>query len=139
MGKEYSYRTFFYSLIGIIMILFILSIKNCSAQIPKDKQLHFGAGVVISGWSYTIPIDQTGWKPVIYGLSGSVIAGGAKELYDLTTKTGHAEWKDLGATILGSIVSVGIITGIKRLVKHHKRNYKIRNEILSNISYLQDH
>jgi len=119
MSKEFSYKAFFYSLIGIIMILFILSIKDCSAQIPKDKQLHFGSGAVISAWSYLVGQNT---KPVIFGITGAAIAGIGKESLD-KIKGGKFDTKDLGYTILGDVISVGIITVVKKIKPRKKHCY----------------
>lgn len=104
-----------------LIILLLLIGLNCQAQVvPLDKQYHFYAGAAVSAWSTRLPADQTGMKPAIYGISGAVILGGTKELFDLAGG-GTAEWADFGYTVLGGVISVGIIYGIKAIFKRCKK------------------
>jgi len=80
MKKELSYKAFFFSFIGIILLTGFL---KCSAQIPKDKQAHLYIGAGIGAWSMTLP-PQHGLKPVAYSFAISTTLGGAKELYNTT-------------------------------------------------------
>ncbi len=108
----------------ILILLSILTINSYSQMIPRDKQLHMGAGAVIGAWGMLTTQDNNGmnlWKPARNGMIWGIGAGLVKEGYDLMGY-GTPEWKDLGATILGSAISVGIITGIRAIVIHHKRN-----------------
>ncbi len=95
-----------------------------NSQIAKDKQLHLGAGAVVGSWGYLLPTQSTGWKPVAYGIGTATIAGMGKELSDLGG-FGTPDWKDLGATVIGGVVSVGIITGFRAIFRrqpnHNKR------------------
>jgi len=88
-----------------LLILLLLSSTILSAQkIPIDKQLHFGAGAVVGGWG-TMTVKQEGIKPVIAGISWTILAGAGKELADYGGM-GHADIKDFGATVIGGVVSV---------------------------------
>jgi hypothetical protein len=107
-------------MIRLIIILFLFS-SLAGAQIPKDKQLHFVAGTTIGSWCFLVGDHnkQSEWKPVIYGISGATLAGIGKETYD-KLQGRPFDVRDLGATILGGIVSVGIIEGIRAIIKHRQ-------------------
>jgi hypothetical protein len=108
----------------IIAAFFLLSVSlTANSQIAKDKQLHLGAGAVVGSWGYLLPSQSTGWKPVAYGIGTATIAGVGKELSDLGG-FGTPDWKDLGATVIGGVVSVGIITGFRAIFRHHGNNTK---------------
>jgi len=114
MKKEYTYKVTFYSWIGIIVMIILLSISNCNAQIQIDKKLHFTVGASSAVWFSCFAMPQNEIiKPAIYGLTGAFVLGSSKELYDLAGG-GTAEWNDLGATMLGAAVSTGIIIGVRR-------------------------
>ncbi len=100
------------------MVASMLPMNVDGQIIPKDKQLHLGVGMFFGGWSYAVANDRSGWKPVIYGMVGATGIGGLKELYDLAGG-GTPELMDLGATMLGGAISVGIIKlcSIKRKPK----------------------
>lgn len=84
--------------------------KANGQMIPKDKQFHLEAGAVIGAWGTLLakPEERHGWKPVITGISSATIAGIGKETYDAMCGR-KFDLKDLGATIIGGAVSVGII------------------------------
>lgn len=94
------------------------------AQIPKDKKYHLYAGATIGAWGM-LTTGNDNLKP-LYGVAWATAAGMGKELVDLTGY-GKPEWKDLGATIIGGCISVGVITAITGLVKNkkdkHRNNY----------------
>ena len=114
-------RKFLFS--GLLLISLFMSAHG---QIAKDKQLHLGAGAVVAGWGYLLPSAAAGWKPMVYGLGSATLAGAGKELADMGG-FGNPDWKDLGATIVGGAVSVGIILGVKAIFKkQHNRNNKQR-------------
>ena len=108
-------------LLTISMIF--LSVHVFSQTIPKDKQLHIYAVSFVSAWSYTIPDNRTLWKPAVYGIGGSVIAGGGKELMDMAG-FGTPDVKDFEATVAGGIITTGLITGIREMVRVHKTHVK---------------
>jgi hypothetical protein len=101
-----------------IFFYFIFSLSTF-AQIPKDKQYHLYAGAAIGAWG-TMTTNNEYLKP-IYGIGWATMAGAGKELiYDKYMKLGIAEWKDFSYTLIGSCISVGIISAIKGIIKNHK-------------------
>ncbi len=114
MRKEHTYKFFFYALIGLILMF---GIAKLTAQVQPDKALHFGAGAVSSMFFSTFSMPQNEiWKPAIYGMIGATGLGVSKELLDLAG-LGTPEWADLGATMLGAAISMGIIIIVKVIVK----------------------
>jgi hypothetical protein len=104
---------------GTLLISFTLLLAvnlKSNAQIARDKQLHLGAGAVVAGWGSLIPQNNKGWKPFVYGVGSATIAGVGKELTDMGG-FGTPDIRDLGATVIGGLVSAGIITGIKAIIK----------------------
>lgn len=120
MNKDCQYNVIAFCYAGLIIIVILLAItNNCKSQdISKDKQLHFAAGATISGWSYCVGYNASDkrWVVPVFGLSGASLAGIGKESYD-KINGGKFDVKDLGATIIGAIVSVVIIEGIRRIIK----------------------
>jgi len=102
---------------------------DLNAQIT-DKQLHLFVGTTIGAWSYVIGDynAKTQLKPIIYGITGATIAGLTKETWDFA-RGKRFDVKDLGYTVLGGVVSVGVITGIKAIIKCHKKRGNARNQI----------
>jgi hypothetical protein len=108
----------------ILAVLVLLSFAlQANSQIAKDKQLHLGAGAIVGGWGYLLPSQSTGWKPVAYGIGTATIAGVGKEISDMGG-FGTPDWKDLGATVIGGVVSVGIITGFRAIFRHQQGHGK---------------
>ncbi len=88
------------------IILFLLISLNANSQ-QVDKVAHFGVGYVIGATSSALTSKQ---KPIVnisIGIGTGLIIGTAKELYDYQVK-GQFNYKDLGATVLGS--ALGTIT-----------------------------
>ncbi len=107
------------AIIIIIISLLLLGLA-CQAQfVPKDKQLHLYGGVAIGAWSTRLTLEQDGWKPLVYGLSVPIVIGAGKELVDLAG-AGTPEFADFGYTVIGAVIGVGIIYGIKAIVKRHR-------------------
>lgn len=104
----------------LIFILCLIPLL-ATAQIPQDKWLHGGAGAVSSAFfcTFSMPQDEL-LKPAIYGLTGAAILGTSKELLDLAG-LGTAEWKDLGATMLGAVITQGVIIGAKTIIKRRRK------------------
>lgn len=103
-----------------LIIILLSLVLTADAQV--DKQLHFYAGATVAGWG-SLTVDQTTlWKPAVAGITWAALTGAGKEVADMVG-FGTPEWKDFGATVIGGIVSVGIITGIKVIIRHkkHKR------------------
>ena len=91
------------------LIIFFMITNVVSAQIvQQDKLLHAGGCYVISSSVAALVYDKTNnkKKSLIYGFGVSVLAGLAKEVYDI--KCGHADVKDIAADVVGA--SLGIIT-----------------------------
>jgi|OpeIllAssembly_1097287.scaffolds.fasta_scaffold484268_2 hypothetical protein len=65
-------------------------------QLPQDKANHFVYGLVIFiavGFAFG----------AVAGLVAAIVAGGAKEIYDLVSGKGHSEGADFLATALGGV------------------------------------
>jgi len=88
------------------LIIFLFLSLICKGQ-QVDKVAHFGVGYVLGATSSAVTNKQ---KPIInisIGVGTGLIIGTAKELYDYRVK-GQFNYKDLGATVLGS--ALGTIT-----------------------------
>ena len=80
-----------------------------SAQaIQQDKLLHAGGCYAISSSVAALVYDKTNnkKKSLLYGFGISVLAGVAKEVYDI--RCGNPDVKDIAADIIGA--SLGVIT-----------------------------
>ena len=91
------------------LIIFFMITNVVSAQIvQQDKLLHAGGCYVISSSVAALVYNKTNdkKKSLIYGFGVSVLAGVAKEVYDI--KCGDPDVKDIAADIVGA--SLGIIT-----------------------------
>jgi uncharacterized protein YfiM (DUF2279 family) len=86
----------------------VLFCRSCSAQIAKDKQDHFAAGVLIGFSSSALTVNTN--KSLITSLSSAVIIGGGKELiYDKWMGKGTPEFKDFAYTVTGSVTGWAIV------------------------------
>jgi uncharacterized protein YfiM (DUF2279 family) len=88
------------------LIVFLFLSLSCKGQ-QVDKVAHFGVGYVLGATSSALTSKQ---KPIVnisIGVGTGIIIGTAKELYDYRVK-GQFNYKDLGATVLGS--ALGTIT-----------------------------
>lgn len=103
------------------LLAFLLLISQCgySQIIPKDKQLHFAAGMGITPYGMVLVKDK-GFNQELVGLGLTSVFAVGKEVYD-KTKGGAFDIKDIGATMAGGVVSAGITKGIKAL-KHKRHN-----------------
>ncbi len=109
-----------------VVLFFTLSITNAQ-DIPKDKQLHFAAGMLSSsvGYDYVYSKTKDRKKAFAAGILTSVLAGVAKETYDSTQSGNKFDIKDLGATALGGVsVSVTIQLFNKKKKKKNKKHEK---------------
>lgn len=85
---------------------------NVNVFIPRDKILHFGAGLLIYIVTHALldgftDITQAHAKALAIG--AAVVAGIAKEVYDYNSQgvephAHDADWKDAVATVLGGLV-----------------------------------
>ena len=108
-----------------MVLFFTLSITNAQG-IPKDKQLHFGAGLVSGtvGYEYVYSKTNNRKKAFAAGILTSVLAGVVKETYDSTQSGNKFDIKDLGATALGGIsvnVTIQLFNKKKRKQKKHEK------------------
>ena len=98
---------------GKLLIILILFPTLLGAQIPKDKQDHFAAGVLIGFSSTCITLEQT--KPIVsfaYALGSAAVIGTGKELiYDKAMGRGTPETKDVLFTIAGGVAGHFIVKG----------------------------
>lgn len=88
----------------LITILLFIPIIGFSQKIPYDKQLHLIAGATISAGTYAVVHYNTGNKTTatFAAIGVTAFAGLSKELYDQYSYGGF-DWKDFGATMLGSV------------------------------------
>jgi hypothetical protein len=85
--------------------LFSLFMKLSSPRIPVplDKQAHFNVGAILAFVAYFI----IGY----WALLLVAIVAGAKEWYDYKHPSHTADFYDWVATVLGAIVTLGVIYG----------------------------
>ncbi|WP_176621418.1 MULTISPECIES: hypothetical protein [Flavobacteriaceae] len=91
-------------------LLFLLLAYNCHAQIGRDKVLHFVGGSLFGLAGAGIAKHATEGNRVwtfVGAVTGSAIAGVAKEAIDAGQQDNGWDNEDLAATILGGI-TVGI-------------------------------
>lgn len=83
-----------------------LLLLTCTASAQTDKQLHFASGVGITFAQtqliHSLNVDIK--KSCVIGFLTGSIAGLAKECYDVCNK-GKFDYKDLGCTVLGSVIT----------------------------------
>ena len=77
--------------------------RQKSMNLPKDKLLHFGAGLVISLVVGTLTVP-------LYGVIASLVAGVGKEVWD-SRGHGTVEVLDVVATLFGGVVGA-ILMGV---------------------------
>lgn len=111
-----------------VVLFFTLSITNAQ-DIPKDKQLHFAAGILSSsvGYDYVYSKTKDRKKAFAAGILASLLAGVAKETYDSTQRRNKFDPKDLAATALGGLtlsVTIDIDNLLKKKKKKNKKNKK---------------
>lgn len=98
------------------LILIILFPFALSAQIPRDKQLHFAVGAGIGLWTSSATINKPAWQSLTWTIGTTTVIGTSKELiYDKWMGKGIPEVKDALWTIGGGIVSWGVVQGFKWL------------------------
>ena len=97
--------------IAVIALILLLTafVHTTFAQIPYDKKLHIGAGVVVSSWG-TFAANSCGYNPeqcAALGLATARGAGVAKELAD-GLGFGTMDIKDLRATMYGGLIGTAV-------------------------------
>ncbi len=106
-------------LIPFIIACFAFS-NTCNAQfISDDDKLHFGAGALISGTTYTLVYSKTKNKKKAFWMSlgTSVLAGLTKEIYDSTKRGNKFDTGELVATTAGGFavsISLELFVGKKK-------------------------
>tara|TARA_R100001530_G_scaffold15848_2_gene14048 strand:- start:1422 stop:1790 length:369 start_codon:yes stop_codon:yes gene_type:complete len=111
----------------LVIILVLIAIV-ANGQIEEDKQMHFMAGSLASGFGYTYVFEKTQdkKKATLAGIGLALLAGTIKETIDSQQKNDKFDIGDLAATTLGGItISVTI-----NLIKNDRNNKKIRKRRL---------
>lgn len=110
-----------------ILTLLAIIMFNCgfSQKTSSDDGVHFGAGVVISGLTYTLVYAKTKNKKKAfwYSLGLSTLAGLSKEIYDGHIITGRFDNSEFFATAAGGITTsfaFNIFTGNKKKKKEEE-------------------
>jgi uncharacterized protein YfiM (DUF2279 family) len=108
--------------------VFIMMTLAVSAQeVPVDKQYHLAAGAVIGMWG-TFCGNSCMFSPeksALIGMVSVTVAGIGKELWDeadyriVDYGTGF-DWKDLGATMIGGVISTGLTYAGLKIFYHYK-------------------
>ena len=111
------------SIITTVIICFVFS-STCNAQfISDDDKLHFGAGALISGATYTLVYTKTKNKKKAFwvSLGASALAGLTKEVYDSTKKGNKFDTGELVATTAGGFTASITLEIFVRKKKNKKR------------------
>ena len=113
----------------IYILLLLCSGLLIGQQIPDDKKLHYGAGVITGGLGYAIILHETGdkKKAFIGGVLTSVLAGVGKEYLDSTDPKNRFDKKDLAATVLGGLsinITVSLFNRKKKGKELKRKNYE---------------
>lgn len=92
-----------------------------------------GAGVVIGTWGTFAgnSMNYTPEKAALFGITSVAVAGLGKEIWDEIDYNGF-DVKDLGATMIGGLVGVGLsYVGLKIFYKHRPKIYStaVQNNI----------
>lgn len=89
----------------IYILLFLCCGLMVSQEIPRDKKLHFGAGVLSSavGYQYVYNQTQDKEKALAAGILTSIIMGVGKEVYDSFQPKNRFDQSDVAATVLGGV------------------------------------
>jgi len=80
-----------------------MKLSNPRIPIPLDKQAHFATGSILAFVAYFV----IGYWAILL----VAIVAGAKEWYDYTHPNHTADIYDWLATVLGAIVTLGVIYG----------------------------
>lgn len=116
----------------LIIILFF-SPLFCQAQekvfsFEKDKIYHLSAGIAISEAAY-MPYYMKKWDfrtSTKVAFWGSLTLACYKEMADSYGQTGWS-WSDIGYTMTGSLVTIGVNYGIHKLKKlKHKKEIRTK-------------
>jgi len=110
----------------ILYVLIALFVSIASAQIEQDKQMHFMAGSLASGFGYTYVFEKTQnkKKATLAGIGLAILAGTIKETIDSHQRNDKFDIGDLAATTLGGItisVTINLIKNDRNIKKIRKR------------------
>ncbi len=100
----------------VFLLLIFHTIFSNGQSISADDKLHFAAGAVISGATYTIVYSTTKNKKKAfwYSLGSSVLAGVAKEIIDGPIEKEKFDTGEILATSLGGLAAsttISLFTG----------------------------
>jgi uncharacterized protein YfiM (DUF2279 family) len=121
----------------ITILTAILLTSAISAQVAYDKKLHIGAGIVVGTWG-TFTGNSMNWTPeqsALFGVGSVVVAGVGKEAWDYSWRifgdtSARFDVKDLGATMIGGAVGVGLsYLGLKIFKKSKPYYATVNNKI----------
>ena len=106
-------------IIKISLLLYMLPMVANAQFISDDDKLHFGAGALISGATYTYVYTKTKSKKKAFWMSlgVSTLAGLTKEIYDSTKKGNKFDTGELVATSSGGFtasITLEIFVGRKK-------------------------
>ena len=106
-------------MIKFAFILFLAPLISNAQFISDDDKLHFGAGALISGATYTFVYTKTQNKKKAFWMSlgASALAGLTKEIYDSTKKGNKFDTGELVATSAGGLtvsIALEIFVGRKK-------------------------
>jgi len=87
----------------LFLLLFYLPLSS-APLVPVDKQLHFAAGVIVSGLTIEIAKRNGSKHPKLWGVGAACAVGLLKEAYDKQHPKKHScEAMDAFATGLGGL------------------------------------
>lgn len=115
-----------------LIVLFALFVTSfCNAQfISNDDKLHFGAGFLISGGTYTMVYSKTKNKKKAfwYSVATSTLAGLSKEIYDGHIISGRFDTGEMVATAIGGLVASTTL----HIFVDKRKNKKFKSVVLVN-------
>ena len=86
------------------LIPLFLTVPLIAGGLPKDKQLHIAAGMVIGGTVTLIAEKQGSKHPELWGIGAALLAGALKEAADRRHQGNRWDGRDITATAAGGIV-----------------------------------
>lgn len=117
-----------------LILTAILLTGVMSAQIAYDKKLHMGAGAVVGVWGTFAgnSMELTPEQSALFGAGSVVVAGVGKELWDVSYRlwgyNDKFDVKDIGATLIGGVVGVGLSYAGLKIFKRAKPYYATVND-----------
>ena len=117
-----------------LILTAILLTGVMSAQIAYDKKLHIGAGAVVGVWGTFAgnSLELTPEQSALFGMGSVAVAGVGKELWDVSYRlwgyNDKFDVKDIGATLIGGVVGVGLSYAGLKIFKRAKPYYATVND-----------